>query len=294
MTRRFAIAAVVFLAAVVCLYLLFVQTSWGQTFDSEAYLGRSSLGRAFTLFDTTILEFVSKGSIALVSLIYIGVAVARRCVFAGIVVVLTFWTAVVSAELLKHFLPRPDLTPLTAEMPKQFVFDTYPSGHTTIGTSVALAAVILVPARWRPWTAVAAGFVSGSYATAVLYGGWHRPSDAIGGILMTSGYMCIAVLIISWRGRYDVVPQPQHTRRPLAAAAALAVFLFALTWAVVAFGPDDAPDADMPFLVMDAIITALAFGCAAWFGQMLKFVDWPRPQPAGSPAAGAEAVTATP
>src|SRR5579875_2793867 len=58
---------------------------------------------------------------------------------------------------------------------------TWPSGHSTASMSLALAAIISVPQRWRPVVAslMAALVVGVVYSLLTL--GWHYPSDVLGG-----------------------------------------------------------------------------------------------------------------
>ncbi len=75
-------------------------------------------------------------------------------------------------------LERPPLVP-------SFIFDnSYPSGHTTVGMSVAVAAMLVVPRRLLLPTAVGAGIFGSAFGVAVVAAGWHRPSDAVGAFLV--------------------------------------------------------------------------------------------------------------
>ena len=62
---------------------------------------------------------------------------------------------------------------------------TFPSGHSTVAMSLALALVLVVPARLR----VPVGLAGIAYAVlvgaATLTGAWHRPSDVLGAYLVT-------------------------------------------------------------------------------------------------------------
>src|SRR6202044_1267063 len=52
----------------------------------------------------------------------------------------------------------------------------------------ALSLLLVSSSRWRPWLAVAAGCMTATFATGVLFAGWHRPSDALGA-LAWSGFL---------------------------------------------------------------------------------------------------------
>ena len=65
------------------------------------------------------------------------------------------------------------------------IFDnSYPSGHTTVGMSVAVAAMLVVPRRLLLPTALGAGLFGSAFGVAVVAAGWHRPSDAVGAFLV--------------------------------------------------------------------------------------------------------------
>ena len=98
--------------------------------------------------------------------------------------------SVTITEVLKLFLlERPPLVP-------SFIFDnSYPSGHTTVGMSVAVAAMLVVPRRLLIPTAVGAGLFGSAFGVAVVAAGWHRPSDAVGAFLVVIavGAACAAL-----------------------------------------------------------------------------------------------------
>jgi hypothetical protein len=138
--------------------------------------------------------------------------------------------------------------------------------------------VLLAPVRWRPWVGVAAGVFSAAYAGAVLFAGWHRPSDAIGAIAWSGFTLSIAaVLALWWRGRSQ--PVTAYPRRAVAASAVLAVLLAAISWLVALNASDELPDADIAFLWMTVAIVTCSFTVTAWFSWQLRSVDWVGQEP---------------
>lgn len=69
----------------------------------------------------------------------------------------------------------------------------FPSGHATMVLSLAVAATLVVPPRWR-WTATVVG---GLFATlvsgALLAVNWHRPSEIVGAYLVVSAWAGAAI-----------------------------------------------------------------------------------------------------
>jgi membrane-associated phospholipid phosphatase len=98
------------------------------------------------------------------------------------------------------------LAPLTAEQLKPLLahhHDTvnyvtvnaasWPSGHATAATALALCAVLVAPRRLRPLVAVLASAFVLAVSVALLVLAWHMPSDVVGGILLASLWMALAV-----------------------------------------------------------------------------------------------------
>jgi len=109
------------------------------------------------------------------------------------------------------------LAPLTAEQLKPLVahaHDSYnfvsigsaswPSGHATAATALALCAVLAAPPKLRRWVAVLAAAFVVAVSIALLVLAWHMPSDVIGGILLSSLWMALAVAALRFSER--VIP----------------------------------------------------------------------------------------
>jgi membrane-associated phospholipid phosphatase len=71
--------------------------------------------------------------------------------------------------------------------------EAYPSGHATSAMSIALAAVLVAPARLRVAVASGAAAYVIAVSTSLLVLGWHFPSDVLGGLLVASGFFFGAV-----------------------------------------------------------------------------------------------------
>jgi membrane-associated phospholipid phosphatase len=101
----------------------------------------------------------------------------------------------VVAQMLKVALAHPRVQAVGVE---PLGPEAFPSGHATASMSVALAAVLVAPARWRATVAsLAAAYVIG-VCTSILVLGWHFPSDVIGGLLVASGvFFCVVAALVS-------------------------------------------------------------------------------------------------
>jgi membrane-associated phospholipid phosphatase len=128
-----------------------------------------------------------------VALVLFALARGRPRIALAIVVVLTL--APYSAELLKPLLAVPHLSvgedrPIGAA--------SWPSGHATAATVLALSAVFVVPPRWRPLALTLAGAFMLLVGTALLIRAWHMPSDVLGGYLL--GILWAALAVAGVRG----------------------------------------------------------------------------------------------
>lgn len=251
-------------------YFAFIRTAAGQHWDNEGYAGRRIIFGEIRTYDADILSQVnsltllmSLGGLFLVSL------VLRRPV-VGLVAVAAAAAAIFGAEFLKHILPRELLSMPAVPVPPYFSTDTYPSGHTTVGTSLALASLLIFGSWLRPWLAVIAGMVSTSYATAVFILGWHRPSDAIGGIAWSGLCLaCAAALLVLFHGHHA----PPSRSPAWIFSAAIAFLLTALLAFTIFFHPLDQAST-IPFFSMSAAIIAAGFALPAWIALALGHIDW--------------------
>ncbi|MFD0576478.1 phosphatase PAP2 family protein [Dactylosporangium darangshiense] len=74
--------------------------------------------------------------------------------------------------------------------------NSLPSGHTTIAASVAVALVMVVPAKARGAAALIGAVFAALAGVATLSAGWHRPSDAVAALLIVGTWAAVAGLFI--------------------------------------------------------------------------------------------------
>ena len=199
-TRRLVGLAVFCAVSLVVLYVVAVRTGWGQRIDNAALAGRTTrptVQRATAhLLDTITLSSLVLGS-AVIGLI----AMARRRVHLAVTAGALLLVANVTAQVLKdRVLARP---PLVVPNP---LGPSFPSGHATVAMSLAVALVLVVPARLRATTAIGGLLYACAVGTGTVTAGWHRPSDVIGGYLVAigTGAAAVAALVV-WRGTGRVV-----------------------------------------------------------------------------------------
>jgi membrane-associated phospholipid phosphatase len=73
---------------------------------------------------------------------------------------------------------------------------SWPSGHSTAALALALSAVLVAPARLRPFVAVLGGLFALAAGSYLLILAWHMPSDVLGGFLVASLWMALAVAVL--------------------------------------------------------------------------------------------------
>ena len=108
---------------------------------------------------------------------------------------------------LKVALAHPRYHPILGA--DQVGADAYPSGHATSAMSIALAAVLVAPARLRVVVASGAAAYVIAVSTSLVVLGWHFPSDVLGGLLLASGFFfaTVAALRVGAAGRAGAAAQ---------------------------------------------------------------------------------------
>lgn len=258
-----AIVAAVLFAG---LYTVAVRTSWGQRLDAAALEGQVRVDRPRVDNATeSVLATISVGSIALIGGAIILIAFARGRWHLAVAAALVIGVSDVSAEVLKRvLLSRPILIPPDA----RGAIPSFPSGHTTVAASLALAAVMVAPRRARGFVAVAGGAYALAVGEGVLITGWHRPSDVLGSYLLVTMWVALAsAWLVRHHGSVDPMSADRLARRraiisPLVAAiGAIALGIAFIGIAVVAiairFDRLDAIDVDTAFFAAASAIFGL-------------------------------------
>jgi membrane-associated phospholipid phosphatase len=140
-------------------YLVAVQTRWGQTLDATALSGRSTLAPRAVPAASRLLGTIDKSSLVLVGGSIVLVALLRRRPLLALGAAVLIGGAIMTTEILKKLvLPRPDL----AVVDPLGRLATFPSGHTTVAMSLAMAAMIVGEPASRAWDSLGRSTPSGS------------------------------------------------------------------------------------------------------------------------------------
>jgi membrane-associated phospholipid phosphatase len=206
----------VFLAiaqAVACfvLFEFFVDTSRGQVIETTALagntLGADSLGGPVN----QVLNAISIAAAVIATGVIGFIALIRRRFALAVVSVVMVAGANLTVELLKRYLLRPDLG---IDEARAAAGNSFPSGHTAIAASVAIAFVLVLPPKARGSVAIVGGLYAALVGVATLSAGWHRPSDAFAAYLVVGVWAAlggILLRIIRRRGE-RVVDNESHRK----------------------------------------------------------------------------------
>jgi membrane-associated phospholipid phosphatase len=105
--------------------------------------------------------------------------------------------APLTAEVLKPLLAHPH-----AQVGAVFITPaSWPSGHATAATALALSVVLVSPARMRPLVATLSLLYAAAVGCSLLILAWHMPSDVLGGYLVATLWMALAVAYLRFADR---------------------------------------------------------------------------------------------
>ncbi len=264
--------------AVLVVYVLVVRTRWGQELDERTLLGGEVISQLRAAQADRFLRIVSVGTLALAMALVAAVAFLRGRPRLALVAAASVAAAVLSTEVLKLIiLERPDIVPSGLNAGG----NSYPSGHTTVGMSVCLAALLVVPARLRIVTALGAGAIGAAFGVAVVAAGWHRPSDAAGAYLVCLAIAALAAIAVRhWPDRDPAARGSERIPGPLRIGATeLALLAMAAALAAVfglaAISARGIPffSAGTAFLIASAALIVLSFLCALLLAAAMNDAD---------------------
>jgi membrane-associated phospholipid phosphatase len=180
--------------AFLLLYVVSVGTGAGQRLDDAAMQWLSAVisSRGWAV---QILGWVSVPSLlALSGVIGLMTWMARGRAVA-LLGVLTTGVIVVAAQLLKLVLQRPDLMTEPS-------YNSFPSGHVSVIAGLAAALLLgTAPGITRRIALVLLTPVVGLAGLATVVLQWHRPSDALGSVLLAVAVGGVALLLADGRAR---------------------------------------------------------------------------------------------
>lgn len=194
--RAGAVAALAFFGAA-AVFVLGVCTRWGQRFGDIAWFGRLQASPDLRQGSLDALETIRSSSLVLLGGALILTAFVRRRFRLAFIVCLVLPVSIGGAEFLKRTLVRPDLGIDPAGLTENWA----PSGHTTVAATLVLCALMVVPRRFRAFTAIVGALYLALIAAGTLAAGWHRPTDSVMAVLWSLGVATTGVaVLVGWRG----------------------------------------------------------------------------------------------
>lgn len=248
-------------------YLFFVATRWGQEFDYLSFKGHLELTTQFVRWSGQLMNLVNLTTF-LVCLAAIGsIALYRRRYLLGFLAVVAIFCANAGTATFKKTLPRPSVGGPSLHEWENLVNETYPSGHTTFPTILALAFLLVAAPRWRPWVACAGSLVATLFGFGVIFVGGHRPADPMGAILWSTFCMTLAATAaLRFRGTLRPSEPDSH-----ALTTGLTICLVPAI--VTLFCTREISPGFLPLFPMLAVISLTAFACFAWLAWLLSGED---------------------
>ncbi len=270
-TRRFGLAGLLAGAGFAATYVLLIQTALGQEIENLALRGARQEFDDLRESSLAELHEISIVAFAVAIVLVMAVALLRRKPVLAITTALVMGISVVTAEVLKHVLPRPELV----AAPPGWLNNSFPSGHVTVAVAIGIGAVLVAPYAMRWLVTIGAALYAAGIGMDVATAGWHRLSGVIGASLLVLAVASVALLVLA---RFDRVQRFEARRLLGAIVATLVLGGLALGLGgiglVSGFGrllplpPDPTPDDQLlaysSTLLTAAGVIALAFLAVLW------------------------------
>ena len=216
--------------AYLAVWILLVNTRIGQQLDDRALLARSIIPKNivqsidnFLAFSTPFFAFLF-----CVTLLLLGWKTQR--IRLGITMTMSFGVTEIVGETLKYFEVRQNLDPNLYEALGNKTFNSFPSGTTALAAGFVLGLIALAANRYRHMTFQWGLLFIQLVAMFVVLAGWHRPSDALGGIALAVFFAAIGLWLGYGNGASAANSiAPESVKLPWKSALALGIALIALT-----------------------------------------------------------------
>ena len=189
--------ALVSAVALVIVTRVFLTWAGGQRVDETALRG-ARIGRGQVIESAlNVLGLVSVvGLVGATASIAVIAFTRRRFDLAVGAVALVVGSNATTQFLKYRVFERPDVGIETLG------HNSSPSGHSTVAASLAIALLLVVPARWRGPTALFGAASAAITGVATLAASWHRPSDVVAAFLVVSAWLGIVTVgLAAWSSR---------------------------------------------------------------------------------------------
>ena len=223
--RRLALLTVLgSVVALVVVWLVFIRNNDGRRFENFVWVSRHVVAPTVRRTHNDALNLVTEVTLAVGLVVILLLGVVRRTWFVAFVTCAGIGGATVTTQVLKRIVIH---RPTTIGELARISANSFPSGHATICTAVALGALLMTGQHWRRLAMVLAAVWVTFQCTGVVASGWHRPSDTLAGYAVSLAWMAAAVWVLAATGQVSPErPRPltsSRTRTLLLGVALVAV-----------------------------------------------------------------------
>lgn len=206
--RKISVALICF-AIFALLFYVSIQTKTGQILDFAMLYGQIDKGNSFYTLSNLILVNTTEIFVIITLVLTAIIGLAKRKYRAVATVFVAVLVSNLATQLLKHqILQRPYLEVLHKAS------NSFPSGHVTVVASSIIALMLIVPFAYRKLFSYLAIFFIFSCAVFVCVAQWHRLSDAIGAIVLTTGIFMLSLFISGFfSGSEQSLPKVNDTKK---------------------------------------------------------------------------------
>ena len=216
--RRLALLTIVgSVVALVVVWYVFIRTNDGRRFENFVWDSRRVMAPRVRRTQNDALNLVTEVTLGVGLVVILLLGVVRRTWLVALVTCVGIGGATVSTQVLKRIvIHRP---PTIGELAR-ISANSFPSGHATICTAVALGALLMTGQHWRRLAMVLAALWVTFQCTGVVTSGWHRPSDTLAGYAVAMAWMAASVWVLAATGQVG----PERPR-PLTSARTRSLIL---------------------------------------------------------------------
>lgn len=260
-----AVVCALVLAALVTV-LVYTRTGARYDHDMEWALG----GPPWLFYNIEArLQQISVIRVGIAGVLLALVALGRRRVGLAAGALVLIGGATVTTQVLKNeFIYRLPGAILDNNLPSM------PSGHATVGVSISLALLIVLPASWQRFSMPVCTAVGFFFGVGTVIGHWHRPGDVLAALAVCLGWSAVAFAVVALLGgtrgdRAASAPMQRSLAQTLWSATTGVAFVSLL---LLAWGAQTAPNWRATILGFAAVI-AVAVGTLVVYVWVARTAD---------------------
>jgi membrane-associated phospholipid phosphatase len=191
--RRLAALALLCVLALGAVYAVAVRTTTGQEVEDAALSAVGDRPELQQRADDDLRDLTER-SLVVAAVVVVAIALVQRRPRLAVALVVLVGGSILTTEALKRvLLVRPPLASAAGALAD----NSFPSGHATVATALAVAFVLAVPPPWRGIATMPAAVYASVRGWQTVTAGWHRGSDVVGAVLVVMTWACAmgAVLV---------------------------------------------------------------------------------------------------